>query len=338
MRKIKYLAFALALLLMLAGCGAHVPEETAQIFAMDTVMDMLAQGEEAGDALTEAARQINRLEALLSRTRESSEVSILNKNGKAALSDETAQLLRNALTYAAETDGAFDVTIAPLVEAWNIHGETPRVLSGAEIAALLPLVGSEHLRLDGNSALLDAGCAIDLGGIAKGYASDVVAQVYRDHGISGGWASLGGNVYAHGTKPDGSFWSVAVREPNDTTGTAAMVQLSNQFAVTSGGYQRYFTADDGTVYQHIIDPATGAPAVSDLLSVTIVGQSGTMADAYSTALYVMGETGAVSFWSAHRSEFDMVLITADSRILYTPGLLGRITCEEGGPYELYALT
>ena len=72
-------------------------------------------------------------------------------------------------------------------------------------AALLPLVGSEHLRLDGNSALLDAGCAIDLGGIAKGYASDVVAQVYRDHGISGGWASLGGNVYAHGTKPDGSF-------------------------------------------------------------------------------------------------------------------------------------
>ncbi len=174
--------------------------------------------------------------------------------------------------------------------------------------------------------------------IAKGYASDVVAQLYRDYGIQGGWISLGGNVYAHGTKPDGSFWNVAVRDPNDAAATAALVQLSNEFAVTSGGYQRYFTADDGTVYQHILDPQTGKPAQSDLLSVTIVTDNGTMADAYSTALYVMGETGAVSFWSGNRADFDMVLITADNRLLYTPGLLGRITTEEGGSYEVCALT
>ena len=338
MRKNKYCIFLLALLLLLTGCTSRAPEETLQIFAMDTVMDFYAVGEGASDALSECAREINRLESLLSRTRTGSDVSNLNENGSAALSEETAQLLRDALSYTQTTGGAFDVTIAPLVEAWNIHGENPRVLTADEIAALLPLVGSEHLHLDGTSAALDAGCAIDLGGIAKGYASDVAAQLYRDHNVTGGWLSLGGNVYTHGTKPDGSFWNVSVRDPRDTTASAAILQLSNQFAVTSGGYQRYFTAADGTVYQHIIDPATGTPAVSDLLSVTIVGKSGAMADAYSTALYVMGESGAVSFWRAHHNEFDMVLITADNRILYTPGLLSRITTEEGGSYEVFALT
>ena len=243
-----------------------------------------------------------------------------------------------AVTLCEKTGGAFDITIAPLVDAWNIHGENPRVLTADEIAVLLPLVGSHHLRLEGNSASIDEGCSIDLGGIAKGYASDLVAQIYRDNGVSGGWASLGGNVYAHGTKPDGSFWSVAVRDPDNALGAAALLQLSDEFAVTSGGYQRYFTAEDGTVYQHILDPQTGTPAQSDLLSVTIVAQNGTVADAYSTALYVMGEEGAVTFWRANRADFDMVLITTDGRLLYTSGLSGRITTEEGGPYEVHALS
>ena len=336
--KTKYFALALALLLLLTGCGARQPEATRQIFAMDTVMDLYAVGEGAEALLTEAAQEINRLESLLSRTRTGSDVSILNETGTAQLSDETAALLDAALHYADITGGAFDVTIAPLVEAWNIHGENPRVLTEGEIAALLPLVGSEHLQLSGAAATLDEGCAIDLGGIAKGYASDVIARLYRDRGMTGGWISLGGNVYAHGTKPDGSFWNVAVRDPMDAAATAAMVQLSNQFAVTSGGYQRYFTAGDGTVYQHILDPKTGIPAMSDLLSVTIVCGNGTMADAYSTALYVMGEAEAVSFWSANRAEFDMILITADNHLLYTPGLAGRVTTEEGGAYEVQVLS
>ena len=336
--KTKYIPLLLALLLLLTGCGARQPEATRQIFAMDTVMDLYAVGEGAEALLTEAAQEINRLESLLSRTRAGSDVSILNETGTAQLSDETAALLDAALHYADITGGAFDVTIAPLVEAWNIHGENPRVLTEGEITALLPLVGSHHLRLSGTTATLDEGCAIDLGGIAKGYASDVIARLYRDSGMTGGWISLGGNVYAHGTKPGGSFWNVAVRDPMDAAATAALLALSNQFAVTSGGYQRYFTAGDGTVYQHILDPKTGKPAMSDLLSVTIVCSNGTMADAYSTALYVMGEAGAVSFWSANRAEFDMILITADHRLLYTPGLAGRVTTEEGGAYEVQVLT
>ena len=117
-----------------------------------------------------------------------------------------------------------------------------------------------------------------------------------------------------------------------------MVALSNQFAVTSGGYQRYFTAEDGTVYQHIIDPATGKPAVSDLLSVTIICADGTMADAYSTALYVMGLEGAKAFWQQHAADFDMVLITTDNRLFYTPGLEGKLTASKGGAYEAQLLS
>lgn len=338
MGKTKYLALLLALLLLLAGCGTKQAEATRQIFAMDTVMDFYAVGETGEAALTAAAQEINRLEALLSRTRQGSDVLALNENGEAQLSEETAQLLREALDYSEKTGGAFDVTIAPLVEAWNIHGENPRVLTADEISALLPLVGSGHLTMDGNAATLDEGCAIDLGGIAKGYASDVVAQIYREHGVEGGWVSLGGNVYAHGTKEGGKPWSVAVRDPQNESASAALLALSDEFAVTSGGYQRYFTAGDGTVYQHIIDPATGAPAMSDLLSVTIVGKNGTMADAYSTALYVMGEEEAVRFWRQNAEVFDMVLITADGRIVYTPGLESRITTEEGGPYEAVLLS
>ena len=139
------------------------------------------------------------------------------------------------------------------------------------------------------------GMAIDLGGIAKGYASDRLADIFARYGVDSALVSLGGNVYARGTKPGGAAWSVAVQHP-EQDGYAAMLSLTDAFAVTSGGYQRYFTGPDGTVYQHILDPKTGWPVQGDLLSVTIVADNGTMADAYSTALYVMGRETAQDFW------------------------------------------
>ena len=115
-----------------------------------------------------------------------------------------------------------------------------------------------------------------------------------------------------------------------------MLALEDVFAITSGGYQRNFTAPDGTVYQHILDPKTGCPVQSDLLSVTIVSDSGTLADACSTALYVMGEQEAVNFWR-QTGGFEMVLITADGRLLYTPGLAEKITTPEEGRYAAAAI-
>lgn len=308
---------------------------TSQIFAMDTVMDFAVYGENAQAALTAASQEINALEQRLSRTRAGSEISTLNETGSAELSDETVQLLQSALALSDETGGAFDITIAPLVTAWGITSDTPRVPSQEEIASLLPLVGSEHVRIDGNRVTLDAGCSVDLGGIAKGYASDRVAQIFREQGVTG-TASLGGNVYVSGKKSDGSAWRVAVRDPQNTDDYAAVLALEDVFAITSGGYQRNFTAPDGTVYQHILNPKTGCPVQSDLLSVTIVSDSGTLADACSTALYVMGEQEAVNFWR-QTGGFEMVLITADGRLLYTPGLAEKITTPEEGRYAAAAI-
>lgn len=331
MKRLLCAFLAVLTLLTLTACG-ETQLVRSDLFAMDTYMSLAAYGDHAQEALTAAAREINRLERELSRTVDGSDISKLNADGTAAISEETASLLSKALAYSDATGGLFDITVAPLVALWGITTDAPRVPAQSEIDALLPLVGSAHIHINGSEASLDAGCGIDLGGIAKGYASDRVAEVFRAYGITGAVVSLGGNAYVCGTKPDGRAWSVEVRDPRNEEGSALLFSLTDAFAVTSGGYQRFFTADDGTVYQHIIDPRTGKPTQSDLLSVTIVAKNGTMADAYSTALYVMGAEDACAFWRENSADFEMILITADSRVLYTQGLSDSIT-QRGDGYD-----
>ena len=331
MKRIVCLLLAMLAALSLTACGRGEEPEKQELFAMDTYMSLIAYGDGARDALAAAAREINRLERELSRTVSTSDVYQLNAGGSASVSDETAALLAAAVEYSEKTGGLFDVTIAPLVTLWGITTDSPRVPSQGEIDALLPLVGSDHIRLDGDTITLDTGCAVDLGGIAKGYASDRVAEILRQNAVTGAAVSLGGNVYVCGQKPDGTGWSVAVQDPKNTDSYALTLELTDTFAVTSGGYQRFFTGEDGTVYQHILDPRTGRPAETDLLSVTVIAQNGTMADAYSTALYVMGEQGACDFWRQSAAAFDLVLVMSDGRVLYTPGLEGHIS-QKGADY------
>ena len=345
MKRFISLAAALLLLLSLSACGTPKKAELS-LFAMDTYMTLVAYGSKAEDALTESSRAINALEQRLSRTIEGSDVWYINHGG-GQVDLTTVELVEQAFRFSDETDGAFDITVAPLVDLWAINSDSPRVPSQAEIDSLLPLVGMEHVyggisdhnlsRV--NMLFVDDGCAIDLGGIAKGYASDVVAEIFAEHGIKSATISLGGNVYVRGMRPDGKPWTVAVQDPQGD-GYACLLSLSDTFAVTSGGYQRYFTAPDGTVYQHIIDPSTGYPAQSDLLSVTVVCPNGTRADAYSTALYVMGEDAAVRFWENQQggnNAFEAVLITVDGRIVCTPGLADHFTVQEDASYEVQFL-
>ena len=334
MKRLVCLLLACLTALALAACGAQKPQEVA-LFAMDTYMTLSAYGGNAGEALTAASQEINRLEATLSRTIDTSDISRLNAGEAVSVQQETRELLLRALSLAEETGGAFDVTVAPLVTLWGITSDAPHVPTQEEIDALLPLVGGEHVHMD-DAVTLDEGCAVDLGGIAKGYASGQMAQILRAYGVTSAVVSLGGNVYVCGSRPDGAPWNVGIQDPSGT-GYAATVALTDCFAVTSGGYQRYFVAEDGTVYQHILDPRTGRPADSDLLSVTVISDDGTAADAYSTALYVMGEQEAVSFWRTHGG-FELILITADGRLLYTPGLSDAITKPEDCAYDFQLLT
>ena len=152
-------------------------------------------------------------------------------------------------------------------------------------------------------------------------------------------------MLAWGDRPDETPWRVGIQDPkvpDDRNTLACLLHLTDAFAVTSGGYQRYFE-EDGKTYQHIIDPATGYPADSGLLSVTIVAPAvgpdggngltgGTMADAFSTALFVMGEERAIDFWRRSGYEFDMVLVTADGRLLVTDGLEKKFERNEDAGY------
>lgn len=335
MRRFVCLLLAALLALSLCGCGG-TQESRLELFAMDTYMVITAEGGDTEEAVKSVSREISRLENTLSRTIDTSSVSRLNDEGGARLDEETASLLAAALTYSADTNGAFDVTIAPLVELWGITSDDPRVPSQEEIDALLPLVGSEHIHLDGREATLDEDCAIDLGGIAKGFASDKAADILSRSGADRACANLGGNVYVY-SRENSRAWNVAIEDPQGKDGYVCILSLTDHFVVTSGGYQRYFTGPDGTVYQHILDPKTGYPVQGDLLSASVIlprsgdELAGTRADAYSTALYVMGESGAADFWRAHR-DFDMVLVTTDGRVVYTPGLASVFHEAEGVSY------
>ena len=338
----------LTLCLCLTGCGKQTTEATAQIFAMDTVMEVAAYGEHAEQAVKYTEKRIEELENRLSRTKADSLVSGLNRDGSIRhLTYDYWNLIARAKEYRDATNGAFDITIAPVMDAWGFTGDSFRVPEQSELDTLLKKVNSDAIQMLGSpsdSVTLGEEQAIDLGGIAKGYTSDCVEAVFYDHEIENGKISLGGNVFVLGTKPDGSDWRVGIKDPRNESGLAAILSLRDAYAITSGGYERYFE-ENGKTYHHIIDPSTGYPADSGLLSVTVVAAdngpdwagagNGAMCDAFSTALFVMGEEQALDFWRNGGYDFDLVLVTEDGRVVITAGLADRFeeVKDSGYTYE-----
>lgn len=335
-----------AMALLLTACAAPAEEQPVEreFLAMDTVIRFCVYG--GGDAVPAAEAELRRLEGLLSRTDPDSAVSRLNRSAGEPVEagSELCRLLDAAAACSAAVNGAFDITVAPVVDAWGFTDETQQVPSSAALAELLPRVGMEHIRpeADGVSVRLDPGTEIDLGGIAKGYAADCLLDLFREAGSPRGWVSLGGNVLAWGLRPDGTPWRIGIQDPRypEQQRYAGVLSLEDAFAVTSGGYQRYFE-QNGVRYHHILNPAGGYPAKSGLVSVTVVAPaegegpapgSGTLCDALSTALFVMGEEQALAFWRSGVYDFQLVLVTGDGRVVTTAGLEGIFAPEDGSGY------
>lgn len=333
----KILALGLAGALLFSGCAER--REAAQqmlenkkmenrheatTFAMDTVMTFTVIHEDGEELIIDAEQEIRRLENLLSVTVENSDISKLNAAaGKESVqvSEDTLELLEIGKSLGDETGNTFDIAISPIVKAWGFTEEEHSVPAQAELNALLHLTDPTDVILDSGKAYLQKeGMAVDLGGIAKGYASDQVAELLTEKGVESAVFSLGGNVYGIGTKPDGDKWEVALANPLDANDYCGLISIENQAVVTSGGYQRYFE-ENGKRYHHIIDPETGYPAESGLLSVTIVCESGTKADVLSTALYVMGLEKALEYWQNH-DDFEAIFITEDGEVIATDGADG----------------
>ena len=296
--------------------------ESIDIFAMDTYMTLTAYGKNAKKALDAAVDEINNIEQLVSTGIDSSEVSQINKNGKGSVSETTGYLIKRSKEIYDSTNGAFDITIYPIMQAWGFPTENYRVPGKKELKKLRGLMGADHVLYDEKKqevTLDKKGMKIDLGGIAKGYTSSKVMDVFRENGISSAVISLGGNVQTLNGKPDGSDWRVAVENPADTGSYIGVLSIKDKAVITSGGYERYFE-NNGKTYHHILDPKTGYPAESGLKSVTIVSDNGTLADALSTSLFVMGKEKALDYWREYKNEFDTVLVEDNGNITITDGL------------------
>ena len=299
MKRFFFLLFLCLPLLLLSGCAEK--EASRECFAMDTVMQLRAYGPQAAAALDAAEQEIYRLEGLLSCQDPEAELTRCN-TGSETVSEETAALIQTALDLSAATGGAYDPTLYPLTLAWGFSGGQYRVPDEAELSALLAQTGAEHVQVDGCRVRLDAGTQLDLGGIAKGYTAGRVRKILQDAGVRAAIVSLGGNV-----------------------------AVSDACVVTSGGYQRYFE-QDGVRYHHILDPKTGHPAASGLQSVSVVSQDDTLADALSTALFVMGLDAGAALYRAGDLAFEAVFMTDDGSVWITPGLAGQYQSDR--PYQV----
>lgn len=314
-----FAALTACMLLVTAGCGRQESAQSKYVLAMDTVMEFTVYGDRAEEGLEQAAGLVTELERLLSVTDGESAVYALNQTGTLTThSPHFAALMELALLLGERTGGALDITVYPVVRAWGFTGEEYRVPGEEELHELLTLVDWSSVRWDGETVTLPDGAQVDFGSLAKGYAGQMAAKLLRELGVTSALLNLGGNVQTVGSKPDGSPWRIAIRDPMDAEGQLGVVELRDQAAVTSGGYERYFE-QGGETYWHIIDPATGCPADSGLVSVTVIGEDGALCDGLSTALFILGREDALEYWRAWGG-FEAVLVGADGRVTVTAGL------------------
>lgn len=330
-RKYKAMPLILCAVLgfLLCGCSfaRNSKNQSVQntILAFDTVVTITLYGTDDTTVLTEALNLCKDYEALLSRTLPDSDVYKINHaSGRpVVVSPETIFLIKESLRYSELTDGAVDITIAPVRELWNFtsqdqNASTALLPDSEDLSNALSHVDYRCIQYDETAntvTLTDPQAQIDLGFIAKGYIADSVKTYLEKNGITSAVINLGGNVLTIGEKPDGSPFRIGIEKPFATTETMDVLSVTDSSVVTSGIYERYFQIGD-TIYHHILNPRTGYPISNNLLSVTILSDSSVEGDALSTSCLLLG------FEDARRlieslDGIDAVFITDDYQIYDT---------------------
>ena len=340
-KQLNILPLLLAVLLLVSGCSKETEPGTTQStgllptaiaaetpdpnkkttgigFYFDTVVSLSLWGAPEG-LMDEIWAACARYEQLLSKTIDASDVSrINNAMGQTVTVDpETWEILRRAKEISAQTGGAFSITIAPVTALWSFTDTVTNMVPTDEARLkMLPLVDDQKIALgENNTVTLPAGMEIDLGGIAKGYIADKVADIIREKAYAG-IVSLGGNVYTVGKKPDGSAFSVGIKDPHNPAASKAIIYTGDGTVVTSGTYERGFSFG-GVRYHHILDPETGWPSQSDLVSATFVMDSSMTADALATACIVIGSEKSLAL--AKELQLDAMFIDKDGQAFFTEG-------------------
>ena len=327
LKRIAAALLCLGLLLSLPGCGSTQAAEK-QLFAMNSAVSIKAYGKLAEAGIDSAVSVINSLGSALDPKRDGSTAYAINaaQGQSVVVTGQVAEMLLTMQRVYQLSSGDFDPTVYPLVKAWGFVDGLYRVPSEDEIKGLVKNVDFSAVSIsamsDTDSYLLTmpAGMELSFAAVGRGCAAMYAARAMQVAGVEAGIVSIGGNIQTFGDKPDGSDWIITIQNPQNISDYICKLNLSTGCAVvTSGGYQRFFTDDDGNTWTHLIDPKDGYPAESGLLSATVVCDDGIYADALSTALCVMGEDDAVDLYE-ESSDFEMLLVTNDGRILVSEGL------------------
>ena len=303
--------------------AATAPAADRTGFFFDTVITVSVYDKKDEKILDDCFEKMAYYESIFSRTVEGSDVWNINhsKGQETEVSPDTADILERALHYCELSDGAFDITIAPVVSLWDFHEDAaPALPDENTLEQAVSHVDYHTVHLNGNIVKLDdPDAGIDLGAIAKGYISDKIKDVLVEDGVESALINLGGNVLAVGKKPDGSPFNIGIRRPFGETAFDLIktVKVNDMSVITSGTYERYFKLDD-RIYHHILDPKTGYPVDNGLTSVTILSDDATDGDALSTTCFCLGpEEGLALIESLDGTE--AMFVNEDEEIVTSSG-------------------
>ena len=329
----------LAMVLPLSGCGEARMQQRS-FSSMNTMVTLTAYGKNAEAGLRAAEGVITAVHNMVDpKLPTSTAYAINNARGESVVVPaQVAKMLTTAATVYQQSGGALDLSIYPLVKRWGFEDKKYYVPTDEEIftdkAKLCfdQMVLTSFPSTGAYAVSFPEGAELSFASVAKGCASENAVDAMRQAGVTSGIISLGTNIQTLGRKPDGSLWTVGVPDPENPSTYLGVVNVGETAVVTSAAYTRRFTAPNGKSYHHILSPVTGYPTGNSLTSVTILCEDGTMADALSTAIYVLGESKGLNYWRSHGG-FEMILVSADKRVVCTKGLIDYFTLT-GDSYTL----
>ena len=315
----KLLCLPIAALIMLCSCADSSSEHIKTLYCMDTHMTLKAYGDKAEAEHEKAVGTLVDLDAKWSVTNTDSEIYKVNHAGGGTVQvwPETSELVSFGRDMYEKSDRTLDISIYPILLEWGFTIHYYKVPAQERISKLLWNVNASKISVNGSGVTVPADMMIDLGSVAKGAASDMICDELRKAGVESAVLDLGGNIQTLGSKPGSGKWKIGIRDP-EGSGVIGSVSVENKAVVTSGGYERQFT-ENGKTYHHIIDPSTGWPAESGLVSVTVIGDSGRMCDALSTSLFIMGAEKAYHYWRK-TGGFDYIALTKSGELLVSSGI------------------
>ncbi len=327
MKKLLCVVFALLFVVLpLCSCGSRQTTYTDEMFALDTIIRFTLYDEDEDlckDTVDKCKKEITRLENLLSATKKDSDIGIINnrESSTVSVSDETVKLIEKANKLSLSCDGAFDITVKPLVTLWGFDSKNYSVPNSKDIKDTLVNIGYEKIKTDGTNVTLDDGMALDLGGIAKGYVCERVTDIIKNSKIDSALVNLGGMIATVGksSSEDKKHWHIGVEYPSDSEDYFFTFDVTQPYVSTTGAYQRYFE-QDSEIYHHILDTKTGCPAKSDISSVSVISDSGVECDALSTAFYVLGIEKTIDYINKNLTQngerYQVVVLSDDMKTLY----------------------